>query len=563
MDLRVYIAPLLRWWWLILAATLAAAAGSFLSVRNQPPVYQSQATLLVGSLIDDPNPSGNQFSTGEQVAQLYTDIAHRQPVRQAVMDELGLNRLPDYNVSAPARTPLINVTVRDSNPERAQAVASALANQLVQLSPSGAGPEEEERQAFVNAQLDNLQTQIEETEAEIEAKQQELGELFSAEEINQTQTELGALQAKLNTLQSNFAALMASSAQGATNRVAIIEPASLPRAPIDPGHELTVLIAAALGFVLAAGAAYALAYLDDSIQTVSEVEHSTQLPALATIANINFEEGESRLIVHTEPRSPHAEAFRVLRTNIQYAMRHGQQKLLLITSPREGDGKSLIAANLAVTLAQTGKRVLLVDADLRRSMQDTIFQASNDRGLTHLLECVRDFAFEQQAVEAVEALTQKTELENLRILTSGELPSNPSELLGSEEMQQALSLLAKQFDHIILDSPPVLAVTDAVVLSTQLDGTFLVVKTGHTRRKELVETVKRLRAVGGNLQGVIPNHHSNVDASYYYAENYYRSEETEKPGARARAKAAVARLNGTKGKESLRRAEDGGAPITD
>ncbi|MFW6184186.1 MAG: YveK family protein, partial [Chloroflexota bacterium] len=133
MDIHAYIAPLRKWWWLIAAATVVAALGSFLSVRNQPDMYRSQATLLVGSTIEDPNPSGGQLAAVEQLAANYADIAQRQPVREAVMEELGLNSLPGYAVTPLPRTQLMIVNVNDTNPERAQAVANALAQQLVQL----------------------------------------------------------------------------------------------------------------------------------------------------------------------------------------------------------------------------------------------------------------------------------------------------------------------------------------------------------------------------------------------------------------------------------------------
>ncbi|HSM56419.1 MAG TPA: polysaccharide biosynthesis tyrosine autokinase [Candidatus Sulfomarinibacteraceae bacterium] len=537
MDIHAYIAPLRKWWWLIAAAAIVAALGSFLSVRNQPDMYRSQATLLVGSTIEDPNPSGGQLSAVEQLAANYADIAQRQPVREAVMEELGLSSLPGYAVTPLPRTQLMIITVNDTSPERAQAVANALAQQLVQLSPSGSSPEEAQREAFINTQLDDLQIQIEETDAEIEARQQELGALFSAQEINETQAEIAALQAKRNTLQNNFASLLANTSRGALNRITIIEPANLPRSPVDPRHELTILIAAVVGMILAGGAAYGLEFLDDTIRSPEDAERYARDATTVTIANIAFDEDESRLITHAQPRSPHAEAFRILRTAIHYARKEERQRLLLITSPRAGDGKSLIAANLAVVLAQSGLRVLLVDGDLRRSVQHDIFKQNNDVGLSDLL--LGDRELESNGQRGTE-LERPTGIENLWLMTSGDCPANPSELLGSPVMRLILSTLEQRFDYVIIDSPPCLAVTDPVVLSTQVDAVFVVVKAGSTRRKELQETIKRLNSVGNKVRGIILNHSKQVDAHYYYVESYYHHHE-QKPG---RAKWLTSYFNG-------------------
>lgn len=541
MDIHAYIAPLRKWWWLIAAAAVVAALGSFLSVRNQPDMYRSQATLLVGSTIEDPNPSGGQLAAVEQLAANYADIAQRQPVREAVMEELGLRSLPSYDVTPLPRTQLMIVTVNDTNPERAQAVASALAQQLVQLSPSGTSPEEAEREAFIDAQLNDLQMQIEETDAEIEAKQQELGTLFGAQEINETQDEISALQAKRNSLQNNFASLLANTSSGALNRLTIIEPANLPRSPVDPRHELTILVAAAVGMVLAGGAAYGLEFLDDTIETPEDAERYASDATTVTIAGIDFDEHESRLITHAQPRSPHAEAFRILRTAIHYARKEERQRLLLITSPRAGDGKSLIAANLAVVLAQSGLRVLLVDGDLRRSVQHDIFKLNNEVGLSDLL--LGDRELERNGQKSTE-LERSTGIENLWVMTSGDYPNNPSELLGTHVMKLILSTLEQRFDYVIIDSPPCLAVTDPVVLSTHVDAVFVVVKAGSTRRKELQETVKRLNTVGNKVRGIILNHSKRVDAHYYYVETYYHQRD-EKSG---RAKWLTTYFNGSREK---------------
>lgn len=385
MELKQYIAPLLKWWWLIAIATILAGGASYYAVSQQPLTYEARAKLLIGRFLDDPNPSNIEFSVSQQLAASYTDIANTRPVREQTMNALGVTSLPQYVVRPLATTQLIEIVVTDTSPERAQAVANELANQLILQSPTAPLPEEQERQAFIAEQLASLQTNIQETEDEIEAKREELQVLVSALDINEAQNQINALQNKLNSLQTNYAALLANTEAGATNTVKVIEPASVPRTPVGPNVEITVLTAAAIGFVLAAAAGYFLEYLDDTIKTSEQVERISNLPTLASIGRIKGSEGKLKLISLENPHSPISEAFRELRLGIQFTQVDKPNRILLIASPNLGDGKSLVAANLAVVLAQAGHKVLLIDADLRHPTQHKMFGLNNNYGLTSLL----------------------------------------------------------------------------------------------------------------------------------------------------------------------------------
>ena len=525
MELKTYINPLLKWWWLIVLATGLAGASSYLVVRQQPPIYQSRTTLMIGRTIDDPNPTGTQFNLSQQLARTYVDIARREPIRNATKEALGLKWLPAYNVYAIPNTQLIEITVADTNPERSFVVAAELANQLVRLSPSGLKQEDQERQNFINQQLSNLQTQIEETQTEIEAQQEALGELFSARQIADTQTQISALEAKLNTLQGNYAALLANTQQGAINALTIIENAAIPNSPVSSNKMVTVLTAAAIGFVLAASAAYLLEYLDDSIKIPSDIKQVTDLPTLATIATIKLEDDDHKLITQAQPRSPISEAFRILRTGIQFSSVNHPRRKLLITSSSPGEGKSVTAANLAIVMAQAGHQVLLVDADLRRPTQQDLFELSLRPGLTSLL-------LEADIVDGVysmplptEKFIKKTAVPNLHLLTAGTIPPNPSELLGSTRMKAALDVLAAGFDFLIVDSPPVLALADSVVLSTQTDGVILVAHAKRTKRKHLKMTIERLSEVKAHLIGITLNRASSKGEGYTYY--YYQDDQPQ------------------------------------
>lgn len=219
-----------------------------------------------------------------------------------------------------------------------------------------------------------------------------------------------------------------------------------------------------------------------------------------------------RLIVHEQAKSPIAEAYRTLRTNIQFSKTVGELKTIMFTSSGPGEGKSTTIANTAVALAQSGKQVILMDCDLRKPVLHKIFDKQN-RGLTNIL--VEDVSPDD--------FLQDTQVKNLRVLTSGPIPPNPSELLGSQKMQELLDYLKTQADYLIIDVPPVIAVTDACVLASKVDGITLVVDYG-TVRPEIAQQAKEyLIKAQGNILGVILNRVEieEEDAYYYY---YYGSD---------------------------------------
>lgn len=523
MELRTYISPLLKWWWLIVLATILAGVSSFLAVRQQPPTYQSRTTLMIGRTIEELNPSGTQFYLSQQLAQTYVDIARREPLRNATKEALGLEWLPPYSVNVLPNTQLIEILVADTSPERSYAVARELANQLILLSPSGVQQEEQERQDFINQQLNDLQVQIEETKAEIEAQQNALGELFSARQIADAQTQIAALESKRNTLQANYAALLDNTQQGAINALTIIENPVIPTSPISSNKMTTVITAAAIGFVLAASAAYLLEYLDDSVKTIEDIKKVGNIATLASIAYNRSESGNPKLITIEQPRSPISEAFRILRTNIQFSSVDDPPRKILVTSPNPGEGKTTITANLAVVIAQAGYKVLLIDADLRRPMQHTIFKLEPKPGLTELLLETNLQEEKGGSAVVVEKFIQKTAVPNLFVLASGVIPHNPSELLGSFRMRASLEILSSKYDFLIIDSPPVLALADSLVLSAQTDGLLLVSQANRTKKRQLRLTVEKLREVDAPLIGVTLNRASlkgeGYSSYYYYQAN--------------------------------------------
>lgn len=536
-DIKEYIKPLLKWWWLIVLTTLVAAVSSFLATRQQTPVYRSTTKLMIGSIIEEANPSNTDFSIARQLATTYVDIANGQSVRAAAMDVLGLAALPAITVRQLNDTNIIEITVTANNPEVAQAVAAELANQVIKQTPAGQNDEDE----FLEESLAYYQAAITELREEIALKEAQLGSLKSAREIAEVQTEIQTAKSNLQELTTSYSSLLTSSSQGATNTITIVEPA-LPGTQVAADNIITIITAAGIGLVLSASAAYVLEYLDDTVKTEEQIQKLTKLPTLAGIAEIRGEGGN--LITVTKPRSPTAEAFRVLRTAIQYTAVDKPNRILLVTSAVPQEGKSTTSSNLAVIMAQAGHSVLLIDADLRRPSQHHIFGLSNKRGLTNFLLEFNPNATAEDMRHLVEDTAQTTRVEGLQVLACGPIPPNPSELLGSVKMKKLLAKLAEQFDFVILDSPPVLSVTDAAVLSTLVDGTLFVVKANKSRRAPSKQAVERLREVNARLVGAVLNALSprteGYSFYYYYRDPYYTSDEEgggtkeEKPAGKLR-----------------------------
>jgi capsular exopolysaccharide synthesis family protein len=312
--------------------------------------------------------------------------------------------------------------------------------------------------------------------------------------------------------------------QGTPN-VVQVEAASTPAEPIAPQIQQAMIRGAIIGLLFAAGIAYLIEYLDDTVKTPGDVEQVVNLPTLAGIMRIkpSQNEGERRLVTMEQPRAPVSEAFRILRTGILFSSVDRESHVLLITSPNPMDGKSVVAANLAVVMAQAGHRVLLVDADLRRPVQHKIFEQANGNGLTNMLLNMRLNGSREAQHEQLEQVIRPTSQTGLELLSSGPVPPNPSELLGSEKMKALISLLKESYDFIIFDSPPGLAVTDALILASLSDSTLLMTNVGQTRLNHLVQIVNRLREVNAHIIGVVLNRLTPRGDAYYYYYHYQNS----------------------------------------
>jgi len=314
----------------------------------------------------------------------------------------------------------------------------------------------------------------------------------------------------------------------------------LPGAPVGPARLRNVMIALVLSLVAGIGLAFLLDFLDDSVKSLDDIDRYIHLPALAMIpasrgaANLkglprpNTGPSESTaLALIDDARSPIAESYRHLRTSLLLSSAGQPPKRILVTSSQPSEGKTTTAINTAFMLAQTGVEVLIIDCDLRRPRLHTQFEVANSKGLTTWLSGEKDLD---------NLLQTYPKTHNLKILTSGPVPPNPAELLGSEEMRRLLGILSERFAHIIIDSPPAISFTDASILSTMVDGVMLVVHGGRSSRAVVRRAKQQLLDVGAHIFGVVLNNVRLETQDYYYSgyySNYYSTETDSGQGASA------------------------------
>lgn len=513
MDTRRSLGVLRHWAWLLVASVLLAGGAAFLVSSALPKTYEASVTLIVGQSLQATSPDYNQLLASQRLSQTYADLATTSPILSRVIDREGLDTTPDnlakrISASAPTNSTLVTLTVDDPDQARVAAIANTLADELIATSPSVNG-RSSAVQSFVDKDLLAIQQQIEDAQAEV----QRLSAI--AVRTADEESQLQALQGRLVSLRGTYGTLLQFSSTSGSNLLTVVNPAVQPIDAASPRVLLNTVLAALAGLLLAVGAAYLLEYLDDTLKSADDVDAAVGLSTLGAIIRMKGDADRApmyRLATILYPRSPAAEAYRTLRTNIEFAAVEAPVRAILVTSSVPGEGKTTTAANLAAVFAQTGKRTVLVDCDLRKPGVHRIFGLPNATGLTTMLR--------NERAELAD-VAQATEQESLRVVTTGPLPPNPAELVRSERMRAALGRIAADADYVIVDSPPLQAVTDAAILSTLVDGTLLVVDAGRTRSGAVRSGREALAKVGARVLGVTLNRLSESMSGAYYYYDYY------------------------------------------
>ena len=338
--------------------------------------------------------------------------------------------------------------------------------------------------------------------------------------------------------------------------VSIVRPATEPDTPVGAEALNTVLVGALLGLSLGLVLAFVQETLDTSIGTIEDVEAYLEVPVLGVVPHIDSRETVQRvlerrpalaqmdpeallshalLITHFDPKSPVAEAYRTLRTNVQFARMERSGKILVITSPTLQEGKTTTIVNLALTLAQSGQRTLLIGGNMRRPSIHRFFGIEREPGLSDILigstpwrDCVRTVADILMGRFEMEDIMAAPGLDNLHIIEAGPIPANPSELLSTPKMAEFLRAVRDEYDIVLIDTPPVLPVTDSAIVASQADGVILVYQAGKVGRLVLKRAKVHIENVGGKVWGVVLNDVKTEIAGYAYTHYYthYYGEET-------------------------------------
>ena len=332
---------------------------------------------------------------------------------------------------------------------------------------------------------------------------------------------------------------------GTPNNIHVVDYAPVPKSPVGPKRAQSMALAALVALIIGIALARYLDYLDDTIHSSDDVEKSLRLPALAVIpaikastrlrlassmtglqlqknGNVLSNSARPELLLNADSTSPLAEAFRHLRTSILLSNAGGAPQTLLVTSSQPSEGKTTTAVNTALILQQTGAKVLVIDADMRRPRLHSVFDMENKRGLSTIL------ASKMNEEESLEVIAHHEE-SGVDVLTSGTVPPNPAELIGSDSMQRLMAMLKTRYTHIVFDSPPIASFTDSVLISSLVDGVLLVVQGDRVSRTIVRRSRQVLQEVGARIFGVVLNNVSLRPSDYYYykyyGKNYYKAEE--------------------------------------
>jgi len=504
-QLLAYGRTLWRRKWAIILVTVVATLAAVAFAKLQTPIYQATATLLI-----QPSASGQAAGASSATVNINDEIQQLEgtPVQALVRERIGA--APPVAATAVLNTDTIVVAATSTDPTRAAKVANAYAQAYIDQRRTEALTGAAAATNDLQSKIGPLQTQINMLQA-----------AGSRSSIT-SQAQLTSLLQQQSLLEQQITTLQLASALNA-NSVTIIHPATVPRAPSSPSLLRDALLGLAAGLVLGIALAFLRERLDDTITTKEDVGSAAPgLPVLGLIPDVAAWKDKSKpeLASVTHPQSAAAEAYKSLRTSVQFLGLDRPLRSLQVTSPKSSEGKTTTLANLAVALAGAGLRVAVMCCDLRRPRIHKFYGLSNSVGLTSVL--LGDIGLSQ-------ALQQVPGQERLFLLASGPEPPNPSELLSGQRTVDVLGSLCRLVDLVLVDTPPVLPVTDAVVIAPRVDATVVVISAGVTTARDLSRTLELLAQVKAPVVGAVLN---GVLSESRYS---YRYEYTSTNGAHTKA----------------------------
>lgn len=521
LDLRKYVAILrARKWTIVLVTVLVTGFSIFWSYR-QTPIYQTSARLL---LKQDP-PTG-YYPTAADEAEVVTGEA----VAQVVVEQENLGMTPSELLSGVSATPLtqgslvIVITYRSPDPALTQIAANGFARGYISYR-------REQAQAGIEGQREALQRRLGRLDAQLQAlisRTEDAREAGNQSLVRQLEFQQSQLISRRGNLESEIDALP-STGTSSDSFGELLAEAGLPAEPSSPNHQTDGIMGLVLGLALGIGMGFLRERLDDRFRGRPDVERAMEAPVLATVPRFPKTHRSRELIVISDPKGAASEAYRNLRTSLEFLLNQRETKTLLVTSPSEHEGKTATTANLGFALAQTGRKVVLVSGDLRRPQLEKYFGVKAELGLSnYLLGEVDDIG---------QIVLEDPKLPGLRLLPSGPVPSNPAELLTSPRVAQLVSELEKHTDILIFDAPPVLPVADSVILASHIKTAVLIFDAANTQRSAATHAKELLQRVGADLVGCVLNAFDPSGSPYYYEPYYYsqyysRTDEAREDGKR-------------------------------
>ena len=506
LELRDYLRVLRRRKGVIAICTLLVLGVALAFSLLQTAVYAGEAQILLqprstDSLFDPQ--TGQTAADRERSVRNELLVIESAPVREAVRGQIGT--APDVSAIPRDQTDVVQVRAESTDARRASEVANAYARAYIDFRRKQA--------------IDDLLSAAQEIQTKVDDLQRQIDPLPAGPQKDALISQQSLFRQKLDQLQVD-AALKTGGAQ-------LVTPAAVPESPFKPKPLRTGFLATGLGLFFGVIVAFVIDYLDDSVKNKDDVERLVPgLPVIGLIPAVVgwTAEDEPKVISIEEPKSPAAEAYRTLRTSIQFLALESPIRTLEVTSAGPREGKTTTLVNLGVALARAGQRVIVVCCDLRRPRLHEFFGVDNNIGLTSVL---------LGKVPLTAALQPARDQTRLSVLASGPLPPNPSELLSSRRTVDVLTSLQREADVVLIDAPPVLPVTDALVLSGRVDATLVVAVAGATTRKDLARTMELLSQVDAPVVGAVLNGVTG-DAGYGYYDGYYRYDSEPRRGTARR-----------------------------
>ncbi len=496
-NLRAYGQIVRRRKWWVISITLAGLAISLGLSLTEPDQYSATAQVIVQASSGSTAVGAVQQPVTAIQVQTLILLVTAAPVQQAVERKLG--SIPAVTATEVAQTDAISITAISRSPAMAALIANTYAR------------------AFVSDQVSVAIGTMTAAELQLKAHIRALHKQIAAERTTRGDAaQLSALVTQEAVLSQQLAQLEVNAA-GNTSPVIFDAPAQPPAAPSSPKPLQDAALGFVAGLMLGLGGAFLRDNLDDALLSQEATEETAGAPVLATVPLVPSWKRRDRPLVISiaNPTSPAAEAYRSLRTSLQFAGQERELRTILVTSPASEEGKTTTLANLGAVFAQAGKQVVLVSCDLRRPRLGKFLGVDESAGLTTVLLGEHRLS---QVVQPVQGDRR------LCVLPSGPLPPNPAELLSGQGAREVFAALGENFDVVLVDSPPLLPVTDAVLLSRQVDATLLVVAAGQTRRGELQRAAEKLEQVSAPVIGVVLNEVTKLGSTgYYYQYGTYRA----------------------------------------